>query len=269
MSHDDIYNNQQTNEGKWSWVAIAMWWIGVGILFFWLLMYPIYGLLFWTNYGEWVIWMFSSSGSWFANKDDVIQLFYTIMAIFIILLVVFTPTKAFKSPLTYSWLHTMKGVSDLSNSENYKNEPDKLKSLIFEVTVFWLTSIAILAMYMFLINWVVETVTSIASTIAILWLMVNILVIAWLNSLLVTFLSKHEPAPIYSWGVIRSVEKPNDVQNSGSKLLWWILLLVLNIVILSIWFLVSEALSDRVSNSNIGNILEWQAADLDDFNLFR
>jgi len=249
------------------WVANWLWWFGVIIVIIMLLISPIFSLISdilntisEINDSSNITW--NEEDSWLAK-----QILWSIMAIFIILLVVFTPSDKIHSPLYYSWVHTIKWINDLTDWDSYKNEPDKLKSIIFEIIVFWLASIWIFWMYLYLINSVTSFIwdnTSI-SIIWLIWLLFNILVIALLNSGLVSILSKHEPAPIYSWGVFEIDINNNNIKKEvGSKLLWWILLLVANIIILSIWLMVKNTIEKAISDSNIVNIIEWEVETIDD-----
>lgn len=271
------------NRGGWAgdkagWMATFLYWGWIITVIVFLLLVPVKTLLFWGDSWEisWIIstlreTMNSDTYGWtLTEMDAVVQIFASIIAVLIILIVVFTPFKNFRSPLNFAWMHALRWVNDLTATGKYKNDPEEMKNVWFRVMVYWLVTAGIFAMYYFLISnivWVIADNQSWGdSVILMFWLMVMIWIVAFFNSQLIWYLEWKDPAPSYKWGVI-SNEKMIE-GTASSRLLWWILLMVANIVFLSVSTILSGWAEEKITSSKVWTIIQWDATDISDLDLF-
>jgi hypothetical protein len=255
---------RQSNNYWWGWSSSG-WksnWFVSAWYYFWLILvlmilivYPIYDLLFSSTWAISVLTDVVKQDASLSERDDVYRLIFQVIAAFLIFMVVKMPWD-FKSALSFSWNHVLDWLWKI-NSDIFKADKDTKNLIFFKTGIYFWVSLILFSTYIYLISQILSIVNdNNLSVITYLWMMVVIGVIAMWNAWVVKILDEKDPEPKYKdWIMIAS--KKSEFKDASTRIIWWIILAVVNIILLWLSYSVSDYFESKIQDTQIGNILQW------------
>jgi hypothetical protein len=175
---------------------------------------------------------------------------------------VYAPGESFKSPLNFSWMHILDWVNKL-NSDLLKWDKSVRDTVLFKIAAYGWVFLIAFASYIYLISQILSSIEG-GSIIQLLSLVAMVIVFAAWNSMVLNSLEKKDPAPILKDWTLEYPQSSEAFQDASTRVLWGIILAVVNIILLTFSLSVSTYVESKIEwFDNVNSLLQWEDVDLE------